>query len=98
MESHSGRRKAKENGWIKKRMYTYTKESLVEVIKRYCEVLSSRADELVGDIKGMRSITFTMPVTMDEVPHIKVEKNFIDTNAIGAIRIIEVPEEEQGDG
>ena len=75
-------------------MYRYTKESLVEVIRRYCEELSNRADELVGDMKGMQSITFTLPITMDEVPHIKVEKTWIDHHAISAIKLIRVEEED----
>ena len=74
-------------------MYTYTKESLVEIIRRYCKALSDRADELVGDMKGMQSITFTLPVTMDEVPHIKVEKTWIDHHAISAINLTRVEEE-----
>ena len=74
--------------------YSYTKDSLVEVIRRYCRILSDRADEMVGDMKGLQSITFTMPVTMYEMPRIVVEKTIVDIDALSAVRF-DIPVEEE---
>ena len=79
---------------VAKEQCTYTKESLVEVIRRYCQMLSDRADEMVGDMKGLQSITFTLPVTMDEIPRWEVEKTVIDLDAISAIWWCKVQEDE----